>query len=435
MNKQILAAAVSAGLMAPGLAAADIQIFGQIQAETGNLERDPRYGGDASSRTHRRNVNHSSVDYIRSDNVLGSIKGGGSNAFGIKGDEDLGNGLTAYFMFNNGFSTFDGDTFDSRGGGSFGGITARDRYVGLRGDGWHVQFGRVNTLYKTASHRYDPFLGTGLQSRANGAMSGGHNGFFNDVARVGFKSGGLSGGIDIKWEDAANEDTPQSGGDAVGLNTVDKGSWTGAIKYGQKDWEAGLAYIDFSYLDYTPADPTASPPTRATTEEDDLSAWKIHGKYDIGDFSLRAQYERVKVDEMVADQALRGDGRSTLVGLEGGNGAEEYRSLHLSLTYKVSGSTSLMARFADTEWQDNVHRNVSDPMAMGGSLAAINYDVEGRHWAVGVRHDLSKRTHVYGGYMDNDYDYDYKHPIPAANNRYIRKDEITGWAVGMRHKF
>ena len=410
MNKQILAAAVSAGLMAPGLAAADIQIFGQIQAETGNLERS----GDVSR-----------VDYIRSDNVLGSIKGGGSNAFGIKGDEKLGNGLTAYFMFNNGFSTFDGDTLDSRGGESSGGITARDRYVGLRGDGWHVQFGRVNTLYKTASHRYDPFLGTGLQSRANGAMSGGHNGFFNDVARVGFKSGGLSGGIDIKWEDASNEETPQSGGDTRGLNTVDKGSWTGAIKYGQKDWEAGLAYIDFSYLDYSPERDAETAPVAlpggnqgtATismavpelTTEGDLSAWKIHGKYDISDFSLRAQYERVKVDQIVAGRARRGDGGSTLVGLEGGNSAEEYRSLHLSMTYKVSGSTSLMGRFADTEWQD---------------VAAADYDVEGRHWAVGVQHNLSKRTHVYGGYMDNDYDYSDS-----------RKDEITGWAVGMRHKF
>ncbi len=419
MNKQILAAAVSAGLMAPGLAAADIQIFGQIQAETGNLERSG-------------NVNPG-VDYIRSDNVLGSIKGGGSNAFGIKGDEELGNGLTAYFMFNNGFSTFDGDTLDSRGGESSGGITARDRYVGLRGDGWHVQFGRVNTLYKTASHRYDPFLGTGLQSRANGAMSGGHNGFFNDVARVGFKSGGLSGGIDIKWEDASNEDTPESGGDTRGLNTVDKGSWTGAIKYGQKDWEAGLAYIDFSYLDYNgDAEGTQTQtisfdtfnkvevelsPEETRQTEGDLSAWKIHGKYDISDFSLRAQYERVKVDRIVAIRsgARRGDGSSTLVGLEGGDSAQEYRSLHLSMTYRVSGSTSLMGRFADTEWQD-----VQD-------VADASYDVEGRHWAVGVRHDLSKRTHVYGGYMDNDYDY--------SDSDSRGKDEITGWAVGMRHKF
>lgn len=444
MNKQILAAAIAAGLMAPGLAAADIKIFGSIQAETGGLERD------GSAKTN--------VDYVRTDNVLGSIKGGGSNAFGLKGDEKLGNGLTAYFMFNNAFSTFDGDSLNSRGGDSSGAITARDRYVGLKGDGWHVQFGRMNALYKTASHRYDPFLATGLQSRANGGTSGGHNGFINDVARVGVKSGGLSAGVEVKWEDAYSEDTPQSGGDTRGLNTVDSGSWTGNIKYGEKDWEVGLAYIDFSYHEYAPAVSArgarvtnsgsttvtvpgttvmvlageserlpygATIPTSlainelqreardAREDEGDANAWKIHGKYDVGAFSLRAQYERIKVDDEIAGR--RGDGgNSVIVGLEGGNNAETYNSLYVSVVYKIQGSTSLMGHFADTEWED-----VTDPDPSIG-----DYDVDGRHWAVGVKHDFSKRTHVYGGYMDNDYDY--------SDNR---DDEITGWAIGMRHKF
>lgn len=438
MNKRILVAAISAGLMVPGVAAADIKIFGQIQAETGGLERS----GDAKAE----------VDYVRNDNVLGSIKGGGSNAFGIMGNEQLGNGLTAYFKFNNAFSTFDGDTLASRGGESSGAITARDRYVGLRGDGWHMQFGRMNALYKTASHRYDPFLATGLQSRANGGTSGGHNGFINDVARFGIKSGGLSAGIEAKWEDASGEDTPQSGGDTRGLNTVDSGSWTGNIKYGGKNWEVGLAYIDFSYHEYTPereasgavvtnnsgADVAVGmdtvpqgekkqlpfgvdipsslaiiePETAASASEEnegDANAWKIHGKYDVGAFSLRAQYERVKVDEEIAGRAHRGDGASTIVGLEGGNSAETYNSLYASVVYNIQGDTSLMGHFADTEWED---------------VSSGSYDVDGRHWAVGVKHDFSKRTHVYGGYMENDYDY--------SDNR---DDEITGWAIGMRHKF
>ncbi len=445
MNKQILATAIATGLMAPGLAAADIKVFGAIQAETGGLERSGNTNTD--------------VDYVRTDNVLGSIKGGGPNAFGLKGDEKLGNGLTAYFMFNNAFSTFDGDTLASRGGESSGAITARDRYVGFKGDGWHVQFGRMNALYKTASLRYDPFLATGLQSRANGGTSGGHNGFINDVARVGFNSGGLSAGIEVKWEDAFSEDTPQSGGDTRGLNTVDSGSWTGNVKYGEKDWEVGLAYMDFSYHQYTPdrrvttitnggttdvfapvnrgPTPTVTVPdggsvtlspgvttTLTTTgnitvnttgsepqkNDGDLSALKLHGKYNVGDFSLRAQYERIKADAEDIT-ARRGDGASTLVGLEGGNSAERYKSLYVSMTYKVMGSTSLMGHFADTEWEDV-------------NSGQDEYNVDGRHWAIGVKHDFSKRTHVYGGYMDNDYDY--------SNSR---NDEITGWVIGTRHKF
>ena len=414
MNKQVLATVIAAGLMVPGLAAADIKIFGTIQAETGGLERINNFNPDGAKRTV--------VDYVRTDNLFGSIKGGGPNAFGLKGDEKLGNGLTAYFMFNNAFSTFDGNTLASRGGeaDNSGAITARDRYVGFKGDGWHVQFGRMNALYKTASLRYDPFLATGLQSRANGGTSGGHNGFINDVARVGFNSGGLSGGIEVKWEDAAGkEDTPlRRSNDARGLNTVDKGSWTGNIKYGEKDWEVGMAYIDFSYDDYDTMTMTIGSPTMDVRipNEGDLSALKLHGKYNVGDFSLRAQYERIKMDKDIPGQLPRGDGVSTLAGVEVGGmdeSVERYKSLYVSMTYKIMGNTSLMGHFADTEWE-NVNSIDNDNI----------YNVDGRHWAIGIKHNFSKRTHVYGGYMDNDYDYSDD-----------GEDEITGWVIGTRHKF
>ena len=448
MNKQILAAAITAGLMAPGLTTADIKIFGQIQAETGTLDRSG--AGEA--------------EFTRSGNVLGSIKGGGLNAFGIMGDEKLGNGLTAYFKLNNGFSTFKGSTDNSKGGGSSGNIVARDRYVGLKGDGWHVQFGRMNTLYKTASHRYDPFLGTGLQSRANGGMSGAHNGFFNDVARFGFKSGSLSGGIDVKWEDAHGEDdtgiTPQGFGSGCArtttatvnnnntpndpsddtvravnnntptrssctnisrLNDVESGSFTTAIKYGEKNWEVGLAYLNIGYDSARDADDDGG----------EADSWKVHGKYDFGDFTLNAQYERLDAsDEAVeqiqyGDRVHRGDGNSTLLGGEvdtGNRTAEGYSSLHLVATYKVSDNTQLIGRYASTEWEDITMTDTSPTRPI---VTTPGGDAEGSHWAVGLKHGLSKRTSVYGGYMDNEYEFDNKE----------HDFEIDGWAIGMLHKF
>ena len=46
MNKKLLAAAITAGLMVPGMASADVKIFGVIQAETGNVEVDTQGARD-----------------------------------------------------------------------------------------------------------------------------------------------------------------------------------------------------------------------------------------------------------------------------------------------------------------------------------------------------------------------------------------------------
>ena len=44
MNKKLLAAAITAGLMVPGMAAADVKIFGVVQAETGEVDVDVKNG-------------------------------------------------------------------------------------------------------------------------------------------------------------------------------------------------------------------------------------------------------------------------------------------------------------------------------------------------------------------------------------------------------
>jgi len=129
-----------------------------------------------------------------------------------------------------------------------------------------------------------------------------------------------------------------------------------------------------------------------------------------------AMYEDADVSTAAVGAASRPDGASSILGLTPGAGpagiaAEEYDSLHLSVTYKLSDSTSLLGKYAATDWED-----------IGG---AGGPDIDGDHWGVGVKHSLSKRTSVYGGYTDNDYD--------ASSG--AADVDMDIWAIGLRHNF
>jgi hypothetical protein len=380
MNKKLLAAAITAGLMVPGLAAADVKLSGVIQAETGNVDVDVQGAGLDSD------------DTLMGDRG-GAIHGGGNNQVNITGTENLGNGLSAYFKIGHSFATFD----------STGGWDARDTFVGVKGDGWHVQFGRMNSRYKASSVKYDPFVTTGLQSRGTGAVSGAHNGYANDVMEVGFMSGGWSGGFQITWEDA-NTDTGTAAVKGNGAafdesDRVDAGSWNANVKYAANNWEAGFAYLD---LDYGSAN-------------GDADMWKVHGKWEGNGFGVMVQYEDGDASTAGAANASNTDGLGTIFGdVDAAKNvvvgtADDYDSLHIAMTYAFSDSTKLLAKYANTDWDD-----------LGGGTV----DVDGDHWAIGVAHNLSKRTFVYGGYMDNEYD---RSGAPDV--------DIDAWGIGLQHKF
>jgi predicted porin len=384
MNKKLLAAAIAACLVVPGLATADVKLFGKIQAETGNIDIDVQGAGDSD-------------DTLMGNGGSGAIHGGGANEVGFKGTEKLGNGLTAYFKIDTEFSTFDSNT-------SF---KARDTFVGVKGEGWHVQFGEMSSRYKVASGKYDPFYATGLQSRAVGAMGASHNGYATDVMEVGFKSSGWSGGFQITWEDSENDTgiAVNKGTADLGVSDeVDAGSWSGNIKYAANNWEAGFAYMDLDY----------------GSGAGDADAWKVHGKWSGNGFMVNVQYEDADASTAAAGASPNPDGGKTIMGYLAGaeksadpvvGSADSYDALHIAMTYDFSDATTLMARYANSEWDD-----------LGGTAGA---DVDGDHWAVGVSHKLSKRTNVYGGYMDNEYD----------RSGGLADVDVDAWSIGLIHKF
>jgi predicted porin len=363
--------------MIPGMAAADVKIFGVIQAETGNVDVDVQGPGGDTDTTAMGNAGN------------GAIHGGGINQIGFKGTEKLGNGLTAYFKYNNQFSTFDRNSTGAQG------WNARDVFVGIKGDGWHTQFGTMNSLYKTASHKYDPFHGTGAQARAQMSSSGLQNGYGDNMGEVGFKSGAWSGGIQLTWEDSSNDNNV----DGRASDAVDAGSWNGSIRYKANNWEGSFSYMDLDY----------------GSGAGDMDAWKVAAKYKGNGWTVAGQIEGLDSGRNTA-ATRRPDGTSNgMLGFPGGlpgvttNGSELDTWL-IAATYDISDSTSLIGRYGQGDLDE--------------TAAAGNNDVDYDGWAIGVKHNMSKRTSVYGGYMDNDYD------IKAANDL-----DVDAWIAGLVHKF
>lgn len=131
LTKNLLAIAVAGAMVAPA-AMADVEVYGKAHVSAGMLDNDATNGDSLYMLPNNSNV-------------------------GVRGTEDLGNGLKALYQMemlidwsgNNGSATSASNTH-----------SLRDTYVGL-GGGWGTFLaGRVNSPYKMATNNLDPFADT-----------------------------------------------------------------------------------------------------------------------------------------------------------------------------------------------------------------------------------------------------------------------------------
>ncbi|MFN2309281.1 MAG: porin, partial [Gammaproteobacteria bacterium] len=145
MDKKILSTAI-AGVLAGSLAFAanaDVTLYGQVDVSIDATDQD---GG--------------------SDDVNMNSN---QSAIGVKGSEDLGNGLSAIFLLE--YQVDPSGTATSAGG-----FTGRDQYIGMKGGFGQVAFGTASTSYKSHGAMIDPLYRTSLQGRARGLQSFAHSG-------------------------------------------------------------------------------------------------------------------------------------------------------------------------------------------------------------------------------------------------------------------
>jgi predicted porin len=304
MNKKLLALAVGTAFgVAPMFASAGVTVYGHAQVEVGTVD------------------NGTTDNTVVEDNARGRI--------GIKASEKLGNGMTAIAKYE-----FRTDTADNVRTADGGPLTAREAFVGLKGNFGTVQAGNVKSAYKySGGVKYDPFVATLIEARGANGMSGGelgsgkygHNGFLsNNVSYMTPKMGGFKGWVTYSPDEGAG-----TGGD-----------YSFALQFGQKAWEVFVAGVNND----EPAPGVGG------------DAIKFGGMYKFGNFKVTGQYETLSFN-----LAGKPDTDIYFVG-----GQAKF------------GNNVLVAQFGN-----------KDP---GGVAADLDY------FTIGLIHNLSKKTRLTAGF-------------------------------------
>ncbi len=257
----------------------------------------------------------------------------------LSGNEDLGNGLKAFFALEAGF-TQNGDP----GNGGNGTLFSRESKVGLSGDFGSLSLGQQLSPYILA-HAVTQ-AGTSGNFWVNRIIMGG--GLSNaacasqDCSGATFQRGGFFIPNSVQYT------TPSiAGWTATLMTTTKNGARDGSMPDTTVDADKYTAYNVSGSL--AGASLSAGYQKRSST----YSSWVVGGTYGIGDVTIGANYSNHK-DE----------------------GASSVGSYLISAAYKLTGSTSVIGGVA--------RNDLADAQTLSN---------------IGLKHDLSKSTFVYATYV------------------------------------
>ena len=329
MNKNLISFAVAAVLAGgvTAVSASNVTVYGKVLMSIDNLDQN---GSDTT---------------MESRNGFGAI--------GVKGSEDLGNGLTAMFQLEYGTNPSEA--------GTFGG---RDQWLGLKGDFGTVRFGSISTNYKQSGAALDPMWRTSLDSR--------------DAVRQSQLHSGNGDNGQGRATNTVRYDSPSFNGAKVVANyTLDNGS-------GVEDNDAfgiGLHYSEgplFANIDYI---------TNDNGGDDD--AWKIGARYKMDDFTFYGGYERggLLFANLNGGAAGLGDGSADLWHL----GASF--TMGSTMFYGAYGQGDRSTGAANDEhdsWTLAVNHKLSKRTSVYGGFEALDRDTQDKRelFTVGMVHNF-----------------------------------------------
>jgi predicted porin len=279
------------------------------------------------------NLQSTKVAGIRTNQLeSGGVSG---SRFGIKGTEDLGGGLKALFVLENGFNA---DTGSNRTPGS---IFDRQSYVGLAGGFGEVRFGNSNTAFDDIAIATNP-LWDSILSPANLIFNN------NYVSRPGntiYYATPSFGGVTAaaSYSLGENKNTVANPGSAKGVASVN-------VQYAGGPLYASLGYQEDKRVTSTPAVIAAAP---GAAHKNTL----LNASYDFGVAKLLGSYER----EITANETK----------------TNQYQ---IGVDVPVGAALTLSTGFA---WSKDKLNGVD-----GDKRTAF---------ALGASYSLSKRTSIYTG--------------------------------------
>ena len=327
MKKSILVLAVAATMAAPA-AMAETTVYGNVHLSINQADND---------------VPNAKNELQMSSNT---------SAVGVKGSEDLGDGLKAIYKVEFQIDLLGGPdtTPDSDLNSGSGALTGRDQFVGLKGGMGTIKFGTMSSNYKQMGGKVDPLYRTPLEGR----------GFLGTQSDL-HKGRGINRG---RQTNTVQYTSPKMGGISLVANTTISGSSDETNGIGVR-WsnKAFLVYGDWIDGQIVGASVTCTLPACDTG-----SAVKVGGKFSAKAFSVALQYEAL-------------DGSTNL-------GAEDVSYIFAAGTFNINKNNAVMLTYGMTD-VDEMSGDPSDDSA--GIAVAYN-------------HKMSKMTNVYLGYGALDHD-------------------------------
>lgn len=374
MFKKALAAVAVLGAFAGSAFAANVTMYGIVDTGLGYTSIDKGYGEDVNTFDMRAGQNS-------------------ANRFGVKGEEDLGNGVKVGFSLENGFSSDDGKLSTA------GRLFDREALLYVAGDFGELGMGRQGDL-ASGNGRYGLFGG-----KVSPFSTG-----WSDIAGHKYVMGAGFGRMD----NSVTYKTPTF----AGFNVLAQYSFK---KDSAKDGREGSSAVDRQYAlgaSFTAGDLYLTGIVTQTNlkslgqqdVEDPLTV-SLGGNYNFGVAKLYVAGQYFKDSDLAVKQIDRHDADAN-TGYQKG---EQFNGFGLSVGADVpafGGTAKVLVGYMDAE--DQAAENAQD--------------LQRYTFSVGYEYPLSKRTFVYGGagyYMDS-YDkveagHDDKASVAAVNAGLVHK--------------
>ncbi|QVQ27045.1 porin [Achromobacter deleyi] len=308
--------------------------------------------------------------------------------WGLRGAEDLGDGLSAVFTLESGFNSANGQS------GQSSRLFGRQATIGLKSNSWGLlEFGRQTNIASKYLGAIDPFAASYGQANVGVAFSAANTVRYDNMVQYSTPSfGGFQFGAGYSFNVA--DTTAAQTGFATADNT--------------RGITAGVRYVNGPLnvaLTYDQLNPANQMGTDATPK-----SWSIGGAYDFEVLKLALAFGQTR-DGWFTGQGVNafGSGSPTAKSFGTNVAVDGFKanSYLVGLTVPL-GASSILA-----SWQ----RADPDSDLLTGGDSAMNV------YSIGYTYNLSKRTNLYvlGSY--------------ATDYAFIDGVNSTVGMVGVRHRF
>lgn len=401
MFKKSLAAVALLGAFAGSAFAADVTLYGVVDEGFLYTHKDTDVAGSDA------------VDKLE---LKSGIQAG--SRWGLKGTEDLGNGLKVGFILESGFNADDGTQ------GVSGTMFNREASLNVMGPFGQLSLGKIGAITQGTSSwgkvgavsAFGTSYGAANVVNATNVFAATVGVMDNTIAYQTPKFAGFT--VYAQYSMGSSKAASQNAEGKWTQTMVENESSTDryyalGATYANGPVNLYFAVDSVNYASYFDKSVTGTPAPETTKDVDDSLTVAFGGSYDFSVVKVfaGAQY----FDEVLVGKV---SGLSN-VGLDSLGKMEGY-ALQASASAPLAGGTGYFGvGYVDASEADSV-------------AASAGFDIKYYVASVGYKYDLSKRTNVYGvlSYAKGDQDV-----ATPTDKIFDRKPSMVGFGIGLRHNF